>query len=51
MQGAPETAATWAATGKLRAQGWLDGCDRVALFNCGAGLRYAPPHQVEADAA
>lgn len=48
VYGAPEGEATWAAIRKLRAQGWLDGTGRVVLFNCGAGLKYDPPRQLEA---
>jgi threonine synthase len=40
---APEGAATWAAARALRANGYLRGDERVALFCTGAGLKYDPP--------
>ncbi|HEV8457402.1 MAG TPA: threonine synthase [Methylomirabilota bacterium] len=40
---APEGAATWAAAKQLRASGFLDGYERVVLFNTGMGLKYEPP--------
>jgi threonine synthase len=38
---APEGAATVAAAGKLRAQGWLDENETVVLFNTGSGYKYS----------
>ncbi|MBV9896859.1 MAG: threonine synthase [Chloroflexi bacterium] len=40
---APEAAATWAATRKLLASGWLGGTERVVLFCTGMGLKYPSP--------
>ncbi|MBI3973342.1 MAG: threonine synthase [Chloroflexi bacterium] len=40
---APEGAATWAGAKKLRAQGFLRGDERVALFDTGMGIKYDPP--------
>jgi threonine synthase len=40
---APEAAATWAATARLRANGFLGGQEDVVLFITGAGLKYPPP--------
>ena len=40
---APEAAATWAATHKLRQSGFLDGDERVVLFCTGMGLKYPSP--------
>ena len=40
---APEAAATWAALGQLRQDGWLQGTERVVLFCTGMGLKYPPP--------
>jgi threonine synthase len=40
---APEAAATWAATRKLRESGWLQGTERVVLFCTGMGLKYPSP--------
>jgi threonine synthase len=40
---APEAAATWAATSKLRNEGFLEGRERVVLFCTGAGLKYPSP--------
>lgn len=38
---APEGAATVAAAGKLREQGWLDENETVVLFNTGSGYKYS----------
>jgi len=40
---APEAAATWASLPRLRADGFLQGDERVVLFCTGSGLKYAPP--------
>lgn len=40
---APEAAATWAGAQRLRANGFLHGDERVALFSTGMGLKYVPP--------
>jgi threonine synthase len=40
---APEAAATWAATGALRRDGWLQGHEYVVLFGTGMGLKYPSP--------
>jgi threonine synthase len=40
---APEAAATWAALRPLRASGFLQGDERVALFCTGMGIKYDPP--------
>jgi threonine synthase len=40
---APEAAATWAAAKRLRADGWLEGAERVVLFCTGMGLKYPAP--------
>ncbi|MGQ0608647.1 MAG: threonine synthase, partial [Chloroflexota bacterium] len=40
---APEGAATFAALAHLRASGFLNGDDRIVLFNTGTGLKYPPP--------
>jgi threonine synthase len=36
----PEAGAAWAALGILRDQGWIDGKDRVVVFNTGTGIKY-----------
>ena len=36
----PEGAACFAAVGRLRAEGWLAGTDKVVTVNTGAGLKY-----------
>ena len=38
---APEGAACLTALKQLLADGWLDGSERVLLFNTGSGLKYA----------
>jgi threonine synthase len=43
VYGAPEAAATWAATADLRRAGYLSGEERVVLFCTGMGLKYVPP--------
>jgi threonine synthase len=40
---APEAAATWAAAGALRSNGFLSGAERVVLFCTGMGLKYPAP--------
>ena len=40
---APEGAATFAAVSHLVASGFLNGDERVVLFNTGSGLKYPPP--------
>lgn len=40
---APEGAATWAAVKALRSNGYLNGEERVLLFNTGMGIKYEPP--------
>ncbi|MBI2755329.1 MAG: threonine synthase [Chloroflexi bacterium] len=40
---APEAGATWAAARRLRASGFLNGDERVALFITGMGIKYDPP--------
>jgi threonine synthase len=40
---APEGAATFAALPHLLASGFLNGDERVVLFNTGSGLKYPPP--------
>jgi threonine synthase len=40
---APEAAATWAATARLRRSGFLDGSEQVVLFCTGMGLKYPAP--------
>jgi threonine synthase len=42
---APEAAATWAATARLRRTGYLQGDERVVLFCTGMGLKYPPPSE------
>lgn len=36
----PEAGAAWAALGILRDQGWIEGKDRVVVFNTGTGIKY-----------
>jgi threonine synthase len=36
----PEAGAAWAALGILKDQGWIDGQDRVVVFNTGTGIKY-----------
>jgi threonine synthase len=36
----PEAGAAWAALGILRDQGWIEGDDRVVVFNTGTGIKY-----------
>ncbi|MEO7295893.1 MAG: threonine synthase [Candidatus Limnocylindria bacterium] len=40
---APEGAATFAALPHLRKAGFLNGDERIVLFNTGSGLKYPPP--------
>ena len=40
---APEGAATFAALPHLRTSGFLNGDERIVLFNTGTGIKYAPP--------
>jgi threonine synthase len=40
---APEGAAAYAAVGRLRRIGFLDGDERVVVFNTGSGLKYPAP--------
>jgi threonine synthase len=40
---APEGAAAWAAARQLRKNGFLNGDERVTLFNTGMGVKYGPP--------
>ena len=40
---APEGAATYAALPHLMRSGFLEGNERVVLFNTGTGLKYPPP--------
>jgi threonine synthase len=40
---APEAAATWAAAGALRRNGFLQGDERLVLFCTGMGLKYPAP--------
>jgi threonine synthase len=42
----PETAATFAAYKQALAEGLVDGSERVVLFNCASGLKYAMPEAV-----
>jgi threonine synthase len=37
---APEGGAALAAVRRLRAEGWIDGAERVVLLNTGSGLKY-----------
>ncbi len=37
----PEAGAAWVALAMLRDQGWVDGNDRVVLFNTGTGIKYS----------
>jgi threonine synthase len=39
----PESAAALAAVPELRARGDLEAGERVVVFDCGTGLKYAPP--------
>jgi threonine synthase len=43
---APEGAATWAGAKKLRQIGFLDGTERVCLFDTGMGIKYDAPVQL-----
>jgi threonine synthase len=36
----PEAGAAWAALAILRDQGWIEGEDRVVVFNTGTGIKY-----------
>ena len=36
----PEAGAAWAALGTLRDRGWIEGKDRVVVFNTGTGIKY-----------
>lgn len=36
----PEAGAAWAALAILRDQGWIEGNDRVVVFNTGTGIKY-----------
>ncbi|MEO5986245.1 MAG: threonine synthase [Candidatus Limnocylindria bacterium] len=43
INAAPEGAATFAALAHLRDSGFLQGSERVVLFNTGTGMKYPPP--------
>ena len=36
----PEAGAAWVALAVLRGQGWIEGKDRVVVFNTGTGIKY-----------